>query len=416
MMRYSLASLLRQGLNRHAGWGPAWRDATPKRCYDAVIIGGGGHGLATAYYLAKNHAITNIAVIERAWIGGGNSGRNTTAIRSNYFFPESARLYDFSLRLYQGLSRELNYNIMFSQRGTLTLAHSPGQMEIWARLVNAMLINGVDAELWDADQVRRAVPGLNFSAEARFPIYGAINQPRAGVARHDAVVWGYARAASALGVDIIQNCEVMAFVTEGGRLTAIETNRGRIAGGAFGLVVAGHSGVLAAKAGFNLPITSYNLPAIVSEPIKPVLDTVVMSPATGVYVSQSDKGELVIGGALERYPSYAQRGTLATTRATVAGLCEMFPAFRQLKLLRQWSGTVDIVKDSSPILGPSPLEGLYLNCGWGTGGFKAIPAGGHMLAHLIATGCHHALSAPFDLSRFTTGALIDEAAGAGIAH
>jgi sarcosine oxidase subunit beta len=415
-MRYSAFALIKEGLAGHLGWKPAWRTKPLKKRYDAVVIGGGGHGLATAYYLAKQHGMTNVAVLERGWIGGGNSGRNTTVIRSNYFFPESARLYDFALRLYERLSQELNFNVMVSQRGMLMLAHSEHELEIYARHANAMLINGVDAEVLDAVQVKAEVPILNFSTEARFPILGGLVQRRGGIARHDAVVWGYARAADELGVDIIQGCEVMGFDATGGSLRAIETSLGRVEAERFGLVVAGHSGVLAEKAGFRLPIQSYALQAMVSEPLKPVLHTVVLSPATGTYVSQSDKGELVFGGGLDLYPSYGQRGNLPTSEAVVAGLVEMFPCFRRLKVMRQWAGIVDVAQDYSPIIGPAPLQGLYLNCGWGTGGFKAIPAGGYLLAHLLATGRHHALSEPFDLGRFTTGRLIDEAAGAGISH
>ncbi|MCW3474377.1 sarcosine oxidase subunit beta family protein [Limobrevibacterium gyesilva] len=415
-MRYSFLQLLKQGLSGQTGWPPAWRSPEPKRSYDAVIVGGGGHGLAAAYYLARVHGMRRVAVLERGWLGGGNTGRNTTIVRSNYFFPESARIYDFALRLYEGLSKELNFNIMLSQRGVLNLAHSEHDMELMARSVNAMLVNGIAVELLDAKQVRAEVPLLNFGPGARYPIHGGFVQRRGGIARHDAVAWGYARGADSLGVDIIQNCEVTGFRIEGGRVQGIETSRGAIAAGAVGLSVAGHSGVLAGLAGFRLPIQSYALQAMVSEPLKPMLNTVVMSPATGMYVSQSDKGELVFGGGLDLYPSYAQRGNLPVEQTVVAGLLEMFPAFRRLKLLRQWAGIVDVCWDYSPIIGPAPVDGMYLNCGWGTGGFKAIPAGGWLMAHLLATGRHHDISAPFDLSRFTTGRLIDEAAGAAIAH
>jgi sarcosine oxidase subunit beta len=416
MTRYSVFSLIRQGLAGHRGWSPAWRSAAPKPRYDVVIIGGGGHGLSTAYYLAKNHGVRNVAVLEKGWLGGGNTGRNTTVIRSNYFHPESAAVYDLALRLYEKLSDDLNFNIMLSQRGLLFFAHSRHEMELFARSVNAMQLNGIDAELLDAQDVRKLVPILNFSDGARFPVHGAFYQGRGGIARHDAVAWGYARGADALGVDIIQNCEVAGFRMSGGRVAAIETNKGVIEAGAVGLAVAGHSGVMAAKAGFRLPVTSYALQAMVSEPVKPILHTVAISPATGTYVSQSDKGELVFGGGLDLYPSYAQRGNLPVIETVVAGLTEMFPIFRELKMLRKWAGLVDVVHDSSPILGPSPVDGLYLNCGWGTGGFKAIPAGGYLLAHIIATGRHHVYSEAFDLKRFSSGALVDEAAAAGIPH
>ena len=413
---YSAFSVFKEGLANQQGWQKAWRSPEPKPRYDVVIIGGGGHGLATAYYLAKTHGITNVAVIEKGWLGGGNTGRNTTAIRSNYFFPESAALYEMALKLYEKLSRELNYNIMLSQRGVLTLAHSPAEMEIAARTVNAMQINGVDAEIFSLDDVKRVVPIYNFAPDARYPVYGGVWQGRAGTARHDAVAWGYARAADRLGVDIIQNCEVKDFIIDGGRCRGVETTKGAIRADRVGMAVAGHSSVLGQKAGFRLPITSYALQACVSEPVKPVLDTIVLSPAAGTYLSQSDKGEMVIGGGLDRVPSYGQRGNLPTLETVISGMLEMFPSFRQLRLMRQWGGIVDVTPDSSPIIGESPLPNLFLDCGWGTGGFKAIPAGGTLLAHLLATGKHHDVSRPFDLDRFVTGRLIDEAAGSGIAH
>ncbi|QIG52036.1 sarcosine oxidase subunit beta family protein [Nordella sp. HKS 07] len=414
--RYSAFSLFKEGLAGQTGWEPAWRSPAPRKTYDAIIIGGGGHGLATAYYLARTHGIANVAVLEKGWIGGGNTGRNTTVVRSNYYYPESVALYGLAHRLYEGLAKELNYNIMLSQRGMISLCHSMIEMEIAARTVNAMQINGTDAELYSVEDVRRVAPIFNFSPAARFPVFGGVWQGRAGTARHDAVAWGYARAANSLGVDIIQNCEVTDFIVAGGRCRGVETTRGEMRAERIGMAVAGHSSVLAAKAGFRLPINSYALQACVSEPVKPILDTVVLSPGTGVYVSQSDKGEIVIGGALDRIPSYGQRGNLPTLEGVIAGLLEMFPAFGQLKLMRQWAGIVDVVPDSSPIIGESPLPGLFLNCGWGTGGFKAIPAGGTLLAHLLATGRHNDISRPFDLDRFVTGKLIDEAAGSGIAH
>ncbi len=413
---YSALSLVKEGLNGQKGWAPAWTSPEPKPRYDLVIIGGGGHGLATAYYLAKTHGITNVAVIEKGWLGGGNTGRNTTVVRSNYFFPESVRLYDMALKLYEGLSRELNYNIMLSQRGMISLAHTPAEMEMAARVVNAMQINGTDAELYGPEDVRRVLPIYNFGPKARYPALGGVWQGRSGTARHDAVAWGYARAASALGVDIIQQCEVREFIVEGGRCRGVRTSRGEIRAERVGMTVAGHSGQMAALAGFRLPITSYALQACVSEPVKPILDTVVLAPGAGTYASQSDKGEMVVGGGLDRIPSYGQRGNLPVLETVISGLLEMFPSFRQLKLMRQWAGIVDVVPDSSPIIGESPLPGLYLNCGWGTGGFKAIPAGGTLLAHLLATGRHHDISRPFDLDRFARGRLIDEAAGSGIAH
>jgi sarcosine oxidase subunit beta len=407
-------SLIREGLNGQRGWQQAWADAEPKARYDAIIIGGGGHGLATAYYLAKNHGITNVAILEAGWIGGGNTGRNTTHIRSNYFYPESAAFYEFALKLYEGLSRELNYNIMFSQRGMWELAHDREELEMLRRLANAMLLNGIDAEFHDAASVHRHIPGLN--ASPRFPILGAVNQPRGGMARHDAIAWGYARAASALGVDIVQNCAVTGFIIEDGHARGVETNRGTIRSECVGMAVAGHSTVVANMAGVKLPISSYALQAFVSEPVKPCLDTVVSSPATGTYVCQSDKGELVIGAGLDLYLSYAQRGNTPWMERAAAGTIEMFPHFSRLRFLRQWAGICDVVHDSSPIIGHTGLGGFYVNCGWGTGGFKAIPAGGWCLAHVMATGAAHPLAEPFGLERFATGRFIDEAAAAGIAH
>lgn len=413
---YSGLSLLRAALSGHRHWSPAWRNATPKSRYDIVIVGGGGHGLATAYYLAKNHGITNIAVLERGWIGGGNTGRNTTVVRSNYLYPESAHLYDFSLKLYEGLSHDLNFNIMLSQRGMLTLAHSRHDLERLSRWANAMLMNGVDADLVSREQIRELAPALDLSSRARFPILGGFTQPRGGTARHDAVAWGYARAGSALGVDIVQNCEVRGFVRKNDLIVGVETSLGSIRSERTGIAAAGHSSVLAKLAGFRLPVTSYALQAMASEPVKPMLDTVVLSPTTGAYVSQSDKGEMVIGAGLDLFPSYAQRGSFSVMQNTLAATLELFPCFSRLPILRQWAGIVDVVHDSSPIIGATPIGNLYINCGWGTGGFKAIPVGGWTFAHVLATGHSHELAEPFQLERFATGRLIDEAAGSGISH
>jgi sarcosine oxidase subunit beta len=416
MSSYSALSLLKEGLRGHRGWRPAWRKARPKLAYDAIIVGGGGHGLATAYYLAKNHGMARVAVLERGWIGGGNTGRNTTAVRSNYFYPESVALYDLALRLYEGLSQELNYNVMLSQRGMLIAAHTPAQMEICARIANAMRLNGVDGELMGAEEALRRIPLLNQTADARYKCMGGIWQGRAGIARHDAVAWGYARGASDRGVDIIENCAVENLLIEGGRITGVETSLGTIRADRVGVAAAGATPGIVAQAGVRLPIHTYALQAFVSEPVKPCLDTVLLYLGTGTYVSQSDKGELVFGGGLDRVPTHGQTGNLPAQEAVISGLLEMFPAFGQLKLLRQWAGVVDVVPDSSPVIGPVGPEGLFINCGWGTGGFKAIPAGGWLLAHLMATGQHHQISRPFDLDRFARGRLIDEAAGAGISH
>ncbi len=413
---YSAWNLLAASRRGHTDWAPAWRDAEPKPRYDMIIIGGGGHGLASAYYLAKNHGITNVAVLEQGWIGGGNTGRNTTIVRSNYLYPESARLYDFSVKLYENLSQELNFNIMFSQRGIITLAHSRHDLDSQTRWANAMRFNGIDADMLDAAQVQAIEPRLNFGADARFPILGGFFQGRAGSARHDAVAWGYARAASRLGVDIIQNCDVTGFIKQGERVVGVQTSRGEIRADKVAAAVAGNSSRLAALAGFRLPVTSYALQAMVSEPVKPVLNTVTLSPAVGAYWSQSDKGEVVFGGALDHFASYAQRGSFAISQQVLAATLEMLPSLGRLRLMRQWSGTVDVVHDSSPIIGATPVPGLFINCGWGTGGFKSIPVGGWTLAHLLATGRNHELAEPFQLARFHTGRLIDEAGAAGIAH
>ena len=416
-MKYSALALLRGALSGQRSWSPAWRSPEPKSRYDIVIIGAGGHGLATAYYLAKNHAVRNVAVLERGWLGGGNTGRNTTIVRSNYLFPQSARLYDFSLRLYESLARELNFNIMLSQRGLILLAHSRHDLDSMSRWANAMQMNGIDAEILSREQVADRAPLLEMSPEARFPVLGGFIQRRAGTARHDAVAWGYARAADAQGVDIIQNCEVTGFSQDAaGAVTGVQTSRGHIGAARIGIAAAGHSSVLAKLAGFSLPVTSYALQAMVTEPVKPALDTVVLSPGTGAYVSQSDKGEMVLGASLDLFPSYAQRGSFAVTQSILAATLAIFPSFSRLRLLRQWAGIVDVVHDSSPIIGPTPVPNLYINCGWGTGGFKGIPVGGWTLAHVLATGRSHALAEPFQLGRFITGRLIDEAAAAGIAH
>ncbi len=416
MRGYSAFALLAGALSGHRRWARAWRDAAPRPAYDVVIIGGGGHGLATAYYLAKAHGIANVAVLEKGWIGGGNTGRNTTIVRSNYLWDESAALYEHALKLWEGLSSELNYNVMFSQRGVLNIAHNLHDVREGKRRVNALKLNGVDSEWLGREGVAAFCPILNLSDHARYPVMGGTLQRRAGTARHDAVAWGYARAASALGVDIIQNCEVKAIRTAGGRVTGVETSRGAIRAGKVGIVVAGHSSVLADMAGFRLPVESHPLQALVSEPIKPLLDTVVMSNAVHVYVSQSDKGELVIGAGIDAYTSYAQRGSFPVIEHQMGALLELFPIVSRLRMLRTWGGVVDVCPDASPILGTTPVGNLFLNCGWGTGGFKATPGSGHVFAHTIATGAPHPLAAPFALDRFTSGKLIDEHGAAAVAH
>lgn len=414
MKGYSGLSLFRNALTDHRGWKPLWRDPKPKESYDVVMIGAGGHGLATAYYLARKHGIRNVAVLEKGYIGGGNSGRNTQVTRSNYFWPESAVFYDHSLQLFENLSQELNFNVMLSQRGILSLAHSYHEIETMRRWANAIKVNGIDSVILGPEEIKRKEPLININA--RFPIHGGFLQKRAGISRHDAVVWGYARAASALGVDIIQQCEVTDFDIQGGQIAGVMTTRRSISTKKVGLAVAGHTSVLTAKAGFRAPITSMSLQAMVSEPIKPVLNLVTMSAPIHMYISQSDRGELVLGGGADIYNSYAQRGGIPLLEENIAAVLELFPAFSRQRLMRQWAGIVDISPDTTPIMGKTPVEGLYISAGWGTGGYKAIPAGGDTMAYTIAKDEHHPYISAFGLDRFETGALIDEGAAAGVAH
>ena len=416
MKRYSFVQLLRNAVGLGDGWQQAWRSPEPKSSYDVVIVGGGGHGLATAYYLAKNHGVRNIAVLEKGWLGGGNTGRNTTVVRSNYLWDESAAIYEHSLKLWEGLTRDLNYNLMFSQRGLVMLAHTEHELNEASRRVHANRLNGIDAEIWSREQTLAFIPILNGSKDIRYPVMGSSIQKRAGIARHDAVAWGFARAADALGVDIIQNCEVTAIRRDGSRVVGLDTTRGSIDAKKVGLVAAGHSSVLAGLAGFRLPIESHPLQAMVSEPIKPVLDTVVMSGTVHAYVSQSDKGELVMGAGIDAFNSYAQRGSLPILEEIASAMIELFPIVSRLKVLRSWGGIVDICPDASPIIGKTPVDGLYINCGWGTGGFKATPGSGWVLADTIANDRPHPLAAPFSLNRFSSGRLIDEHGAAAVAH
>lgn len=414
MNSYSIFSLLRHGLRGHRHWRKAWNETRAKNRYDVIVIGAGGHGLATAYYLARKYGIRRVAVLEKGHLGGGNSGRNTQVCRSNYFYPESAAFYEHSLQLYESLSSDLNFNIMFSQRGNLELSHSVEELEMNRRWATAMSMNGIDSQLLNRKEIRKMVPVLNL--DCRFPVVGGFIQKRAGISRHDAVVWAYARAAASAGVDIIQRCEVSGFETQGGRIKSVVTDRGSIHAEKFALCVAGHSSVVAQLAGLRLPIESIALQAMVTEPLKPLLNTVVGSTAIHAYVSQSDRGEIVIGGGAEPFNSYAQRGGLPALQDNAAAVTELFPSFSRLRVMRQWAGICDISPDSSPIVGESPVENLYLSTGWGTGGFKAIPAGGDTLASTIASGSTHELLRPFSLSRFKDGCLIDEGAAAGVAH
>ena len=416
-MRYSIFNLLQQSFGGHQGWPEQWRSPEPKPAYDALIIGGGGHGLATAYYMAGEYGMRNIAVLEKGWLGGGNTGRNTTIIRSNYLWEESAALYEHALKLWENLSQALNYNVMYSARGVLMLAHNIHDVQVAKRHIHANRLAGVDNEWLSPHEAKEFCPILNVSANMRYPVLGAALQRRGGTARHDAVAWGYARAASGLGVDIIQNCEVTG-VRRGadGAVSGVETTRGAIASAKVGVVAAGHTSVLMAMAGVRMPLESYPLQALVSEPVKPIMPCVVMSNTIHAYMSQSDKGELVIGAGTDAYTSYSQTGGLHISSHTLEAICELFPNVRRLKMLRNWGGIVDVTPDRSPIIGKTPVAGLFVNCGWGTGGFKATPGSGHVFARQVATGEPHPLGAPFTLERFTTGRLIDEAAAAAVAH
>jgi methylglutamate dehydrogenase subunit A len=413
-MRYSGLRVLFEGLRGQRGWKPAWRDPEPKSEYDIVIIGGGGHGLSTAYYLARNHGLSNIAVLEKGWLGSGNIGRNTTIVRANYFLPGNSEFYSHSLTLWEGLEREINYNVMHSQRGLINLFHSDGQRDAFARRGNAMINQGDDAELLGRESVRAMLPYLDYE-QTRFPIYGGLYHPRGGTARHDAVAWGYARAADRRGVDLIQNCEVTGIRVENGKVRGVSTTRGEIAARKVGIVVAGRSSQVAAMAGLRLPIESHILQAFVTEGLKPCIDHVISFGMGHFYISQSDKGGLVFGGDLDFYPSYAQRGNLPMVEHVMEAGMTLMPMIGRARVLRSWGGIMDMSPDGSPIIDRTDIEGLYLNCGWNYGGFKAVPASGWCMAHLIATDQPHEIAGRFRLDRFATGHLLDEE-GTGSQH
>ncbi len=416
MRHFSALALIKAGFTGQRSWGRQWRSPHPQPDYDVVICGGGGHGLGTAYYLAAEHGVRRIAVLEKGWIGGGNTGRNTTIIRSNYLFDESAQLYDHALKLWESLSQVLNYNVMFSPRGVMMLAHTVHDVQVFKRHVHANRANGIASEWLTPDEARQFCPALN-RGEMRYPLLGATLQRRGGTARHDAVAWGYARAADALGVDILENCELTGIRRDNaGAVAALETTRGVIRTRKLGVVAAGHTSVIMKMAGIDLPLESFPLQALVSEPVKPVFPCVVMSNTIHAYISQSDKGELVIGAGMDAYTSYTQRGALHVSSHALEAICELFPIFRRMRMLRNWGGIVDVTPDRSPIIAKTPVAGLYVNCGWGTGGFKATPGSAHLFAHTIARDEPHPINAPFTIERFRDGHLIDEAAAAAVAH
>jgi len=415
-MKNSLFTLIFKGLNQNSRWEKVWTKSELKKNYEVVVVGGGGHGLATAYYLAKNHGIKDIAVIEKGYIGGGNSGRNTEVVRSNYLWDDAANLYEFSLKLWQNLSSELNFNVMYTKKGVLSLGHSLQEMRDISRRVNANRLNGIDSELLNVAEVKEKVPLINISADIRYPILGASFQPRGGTAHHDAMVWGFARAASLLGVDIIEDCEVVGTKVDGGKIIGVDTTKGFVSANKVAVAVAGNSSVLAQMARIKLPIETYPLQAWVTEPIKPCLDVVVMSNTVHAYLSQTTKGDLVAGAGIDPYTSYAQRGGFHVLEDAIAAIVELFPVFSRLRMLRQWAGIVDVSPDACPIIGQTDVKNLYINCGWGTGGYKATPGSGWVFAHTVANDKPHILNEPFSIERFETGRLIDEHGAAGVAH
>ena len=415
MRRYSVFAIAREALRHHAGWDRAWRAPAPKPSYQVVVVGAGGHGLATAYYLARNHGIRDVAVLEKGWLGGGNTGRNTTIIRSNYLQPPSTAIFEKARGLYETLSQELNFNIMFSPRGVLMLAQTEHELRAWKRTAQANRLAGIESEMVSPTRIKELVPPINLDGP-RYPVLGGLWQPRGGTARHDAVAWGYARAASNLGVDIIENCEVIGIDRDEAGVTGVRTSRGVIATRKLCIVVAGSSTVLADMAGFRLPVESLALQALVSEPVKPAIDCVVMANSVHGYISQSDKGEMVIGGGADAFNNYTQRGSFQHVEETLRALIETFPMLSRLKMLRQWGGIVAMTGDRSPIIGPTPVPGIFINCGWGTGGFKAIPGSGWATAEMLARGAPGDLAAPFGLERFREGRMIDESVAAAVAH